>query len=174
MRSSRSSRAIRLCQSLSRSRCVRNEAAPTSQDLHVQRMRAKDVDFSSEFDLVASKDGTVRAFCIWFDTFFTRDGELVDSLALERGQLPSSVTAFSTSPRGTPTHWKQASFVLRDPLPVKKGACSFQLGLTSPGSKLSGRLDLKKSVDNSRELEVTVDFSPSDQGQRVVQMWRVR
>lgn len=135
-------------------------------------MAVSDIDFESPFTLRIDRAGVVKALCGWFDTFFTHDGALTPSLALDApssssSPLPASTVAFSTGPRATPTHWKQAVFRLASPLQVQAG------------STLRGHLRCTKDVDNSRELEVTVRLTVhgpdgSAVGDMVAQVWRVR
>ena len=132
-------------------------------------MAVSEIDFDAPFVLQIERRGTVKALCGWFDTFFTDDGATTPALALDEGgqSLPSSTVAFSTGPRSTPTHWKQAVFRLKQPLQV------------SEGTTLRGQLRCTRDVDNSRELEVTVRMAMhgpdgAAQGEMVAQVWRVR
>ncbi|KAG8736554.1 hypothetical protein FRC10_009195 [Ceratobasidium sp. 414] len=54
--------------------------------------------------------------------------------------------SFSTGPGSMPTHWKQTLFLLRTPVDVKEGSC------------VSGRLHIRKSETNSRELDAEIHF----------------
>ncbi|CAH0405096.1 unnamed protein product [Chilo suppressalis] len=63
------------------------------------------MDFTSEFQLVITKDGHLTSLIGYFDTFF---------------DLPNKVS-FSTGPGATPTHWKQTVFYFRDCRAVKQG-----------------------------------------------------
>ena len=95
----------------------------------------------------------MRAFVLYFDTFFTNTGEPIpddvdvhvihegDPVLAEiwplggrpyQGRRMSSggpltgrpkVTSFSTGPASMPTHWKQTVFFLREPISVAEGAC---------------------------------------------------
>ena len=132
-------------------------------------MSVTDIDFDATFVLRIERRGTVKALCGWFDTFFTHDGAPTPALALDEGgaSLPRSTVAFSTGPRSTPTHWKQAVFRLVQPLQVEAG------------TTLRGQLRCTRDVDNSRELEVTVRMTVhgpdgAAQGELVAQVWRVR
>ncbi|KAG8790826.1 hypothetical protein FRC12_010906 [Ceratobasidium sp. 428] len=54
--------------------------------------------------------------------------------------------SFSTGPGSMPTHWKQTLFLFRAPVDVKEGSC------------VSGRLHIRKSETNSRELDAEIHF----------------
>ncbi|KAF8595869.1 S-adenosyl-L-methionine-dependent methyltransferase [Ceratobasidium sp. AG-I] len=54
--------------------------------------------------------------------------------------------SFSTGPGSMPTHWKQTLFLFRTPLDVKEGSC------------VSGRLHIRKSDTNSRELDAEIHY----------------
>lgn len=132
-------------------------------------MVVDEMDFDAPFVLRIDRSGTVKALCGYFDTFFTHDGAPTPALALDEGgqSLPASTVAFSTGPRSTPTHWKQAVFRLASPLSVQAG------------TTLRGQLRCTRDVDNSRELEVTVRLTVHDpngaaKGEMVAQVWRVR
>lgn len=62
-------------------------------------------NFTYNLNLQVKKDGKLTAFVGYFDTFF---------------ELPEKVE-FSTSPNSIPTHWKQVSFFIKDPIEVKAG-----------------------------------------------------
>ncbi|QRV77095.1 protein arginine N-methyltransferase 3 [Ceratobasidium sp. AG-Ba] len=54
--------------------------------------------------------------------------------------------SFSTGPASMPTHWKQTLFLFRTPLDVKERSC------------ISGRLHIRKSNTNSRELDAEIHY----------------
>lgn len=63
------------------------------------------MDFTSDFKLKITKDGSLTSLVGYFDTFF---------------DLPQNIS-FSTGPNSTPTHWKQTVFYFRDCKNVKQG-----------------------------------------------------
>ncbi|XP_053600412.1 protein arginine N-methyltransferase 1 [Plodia interpunctella] len=63
------------------------------------------MDFTSQFRLPITRDGSLTSLVGYFDTFF---------------DLPHSVS-FSTGPETTPTHWKQTVFYFKDCKSVKQG-----------------------------------------------------
>ena len=79
------------------------------QDLNLQSCTVADVEFQSEFTLLASVEGQVTAIIGYFDVEFW--------------SVPHK-KSFTTSPHNIPTHWKQAVFLLQDPISVVAGECS--------------------------------------------------
>jgi len=77
------------------------------------------------------------------------------------------ITSFSTGPKSTPTHWKQAIFLLREPILVREGTI------------VSGTFHCHKNPDNSRELDVEIHYTVKNTEEEVVsdvivQMFKVR
>jgi protein arginine N-methyltransferase 3 len=94
------------------------------QDIVTQTVTVPELTFSTPFSLTATKSTTVNAFLGHFDTFFTTDGRLASA---NEGPvaLKDSEVFFTTGSHGTPTHWKQTIFLLREPIKVSEGM-SFQ------------------------------------------------
>lgn len=86
---------------------ITDSAVVTEIDLRTCTINA--CIFSSKFNLIANKDGTLTAIAGYFDTFFN---------------LENSV-AFSTGPHSTKTHWQQTVFFLGDTIAVKEGKTIF-------------------------------------------------
>ena len=99
------------------------------QDVITQTINVENLSFRTVFGLRAAKATTVHAFIGHFDTFFTQDGRLASAELGAQG-LAEGEVFFTTGPRGTPTHWKQTVFLLKEPLEVAEGA----LPLTSLGT----------------------------------------
>lgn len=101
-------------------------SAPTDapQDVVTQTITVPELSFSNPFTLTATKAAPVHAFLGHFDTFFTKDGRLASAGAGRKGMTGGEVF-FTTGPQGTPTHWKQTMFLLREPLVVAPGTSSF-------------------------------------------------
>ncbi|CUA74805.1 protein arginine N-methyltransferase 3 [Rhizoctonia solani] len=158
------------------------------KDVPIQRVTPKNLDFSSPFVLTATRPGKAHALLLYFDTWFTTDGadvppdaeptiakgegdvvttdvlqikarpELVARRKSSMGPLrKKSVSgeemikdgkevSFSTGPASMPTHWKQTLFLFRNPVDLKEGTC------------VSGRLHMRKSETNSRELDAEIHF----------------
>lgn len=146
--------------------CIVSSSA-VIKNVHVSLDSAKDSDFSSPFSLTISQAGstTVHGFLGWFDTFFTTDGRLVDGSTLDKTQdslkAKTGEVAFTTGPRGTPTHWKQTLFMFKHPIAVKQG------------DVISGTLYCRKRGDNSRELEVDATWRVGEDGEQSAQSWVV-
>jgi len=83
--------------------------ATTFKTLDAGSVQEQDLDFTASFQLVATKDGTVRSLVVHFDTFF--------DCASQGGGCSS----FTTGSLGVPTHWKQTVLYLRAPLAVVEG-----------------------------------------------------
>jgi len=77
--------------------------------MSLQSCTVADVEFQSEFKLVANAYGQVTAIVGFFDVEFQ--------------SLPHP-KSFTTSPHNIPTHWKQAVFLLKDPISIVAGECS--------------------------------------------------
>ncbi|XP_046395851.1 protein arginine N-methyltransferase 1 [Ischnura elegans] len=96
--------------------------------LDLNSCTAADACFSSEFELVAERDGSLTALVGYFDVHFDL----------------SSPVILSTSPLAPATHWKQTLFLLEEPIP-----------LTS-GSKVNGVLECSRQAKNPRALKITI------------------
>lgn len=144
------------------------------RDINSHSATVAQLEFNAPFTLVATsgKTETVRAFLTHFDTFFS-------PIAGEAGHVPPSqnvhihefaddltektvepvnnaeanLVSFTTGPRGQPTHWKQVSFLLREPFELK------------PDQTVKGRFYCKKASCNSRELEIEIHYAVCDPGQ---------
>ena len=95
----------------------------------------KQLDFESSFSLECTRDGTLYAICMWFDSMF--DG-------------PQHNVVMSTSPLKPATHWKQTLLQLKDPIQCEKG----QL--------ISGLISVRKAADNPRNLDISLRIDDSD------------
>ncbi|KAI0329044.1 S-adenosyl-L-methionine-dependent methyltransferase [Cubamyces sp. BRFM 1775] len=172
------------------------------KDLYLGNITAKQLDFSSPFTLVstAERKTKIHAFVLYFDTFFTHTGEPIpedtdvyiardgDPILAEvwpvggrphqprrmstgeplKGKGRPKVTSFSTGPASVPTHWKQTLFFLREPI------------MAGEGTVVEGVFKLRKSNDNSRELDVEIHYRvqdpelPSASNDVTVQFYKVR
>jgi len=74
--------------------------------MYLQSCTVADVEFQTDFTLVASADGQITAIVGFFDVEFR-------SVPHKR--------SFTTSPHDIPTHWKQAVFLLHVPISVVTG-----------------------------------------------------
>ncbi|KAJ7618910.1 protein arginine N-methyltransferase [Mycena polygramma] len=168
----------------------------TVKDLNLGVITARQLDFVSSFKLVSTVERRtkVNSFILYFDTFFTVDGEptpegtevkvirendavladvwpvggrpAVQRRASGRSAAPK-ITSFSTGPQSIPTHWKQTLFLLREPIVVEEG------------DVVTGHFHCVKSKTNSRELDVEIHYAvkkpeAESAGVTVVQMYKVR
>ncbi|KAI0045880.1 S-adenosyl-L-methionine-dependent methyltransferase [Auriscalpium vulgare] len=162
------------------------------KDIYLRDVTTRQLDFSAPFTLVstAERRTKVHAFLLYFDTFFTPDGNRIPEDAKAQvtkdaglaevwqlGRRPSrrasqsvkpQMSSFSTGPLSAPTHWKHTIFLLRDPIIVEEGTV------------VEGIFHCKKSDENSRELDVEVHYSVKENvdaempGERIVQIFKVR
>ncbi|KAJ3262605.1 hypothetical protein HK103_000134 [Boothiomyces macroporosus] len=101
--------------------------------IETKTVTVKNLDFVTDFELDVSRDGTIYAFCGWFDTYFEKEG--------------CESVFFSTGPFTKATHWVQTLFNLHSPLKVQKG------------DKIVGKFHVSKSQTNYRELDVKIDYA---------------
>ena len=140
----------------------------------------------------SSRKTKVHALVLYFDTFFSiipepispetkvsivkpEGGAVADVFRLGRRpsrrssqSAKSLVTSFSTGPQSQPTHWKQTLFLLREPIQLDEGTV------------VQGTFHLKKSKDNTRELDVEIHYTVRESAEApllkdvVVQVYKVR
>lgn len=129
----------------------------------MERDTPKDSDFSSAFSLRIVKAGKVHGLIGWFDSFFTADGRVMPCLSLEEKEAPERAgeAAFSTSPRSTPTHWKQTVFWLNEAVEAEQG------------DEIKGTFSCRKGKDNTRELEVELVYTVGEDQKQRMQVWAV-
>lgn len=90
--------------------------------MHTQTVTVPELDFETTFHLTADASSTIHAFLGHFDTFFTNDGRLIDSLKVRsKDDMSSGEVRFGTGSKEGATHWKQTLFVLKHPEQVKSG-----------------------------------------------------
>lgn len=99
------------------------------KDIDINTCNIDVMDFTSEFKLPITKDGTLTSLVGYFDTFF---------------ELPNA-TEFSTGPHKTPTHWKQTVFYFRDCKEVKVG------------DVIEGTIICSRQVTDVRALSVQIN-----------------
>ncbi|KAI0322098.1 protein arginine N-methyltransferase [Amylostereum chailletii] len=165
------------------------------KDLYLRDIAPRQLDFVAPFTLVstAERKTKVHALVLYFDTFFTPDGERVPpetkvqvtregAAAVaevwpinrrpsrrESQSTKSFITSFSTGPQSVPTHWKHTLFLLREPILVEEG--------TNGGGR---DVPLSQSKDNVRELDVEIHYSVRENVEAsapkdaIVQIFKVR
>ncbi|XP_033624740.1 protein arginine N-methyltransferase 3-like [Asterias rubens] len=100
--------------------------------LDVTSVNVKDLDFTTDFKLRASRDGECTAIVGYFDVIFEKNC--------------NKTVMFSTGPSSQRTHWKQTVFLLRKPIPLKAGEV------------LSGKINCQKDTTDSRSLIATFEL----------------
>ncbi len=93
-------------------------------DFNLEKMKASDVEFSTTYEVVFTKNDTFHGLVSWFDTPFDTMEKRVN---------------LSTSPYKKATHWKQTTFFINEPFNVRKG------------DTLKGSIAVRKSKTNFRE-----------------------
>lgn len=110
-------------------RLITSSAEVVKFDL--EKVTIKELDFSKQFRIKASRQGTIHGLVLWFDSLFTHGTEVIN---------------LSTSPFAEPTHWKQGLMYLKKPIPVNKN------------DKVDVILTMKKNPNNPRDLDIRVDY----------------
>lgn len=138
--------------------------------LSLHTTTVKDLSFQRAFQMTLSKDvDALDGFIIWFDTFFLPSrGDLVpeDAKAEEWGKIGKKGNAFTTGPGGKVTHWKQG--VLLTDHTKKQGVPR------RSGDKISGELEYAVAEDNSRALNITVNWKVEGEEKEEKQIWKMR
>ncbi|XP_029438422.1 protein arginine N-methyltransferase 3 isoform X3 [Rhinatrema bivittatum] len=89
-----------------------------------------DLDFSSDFSLLITRNSVCTAIAGYFDVLFERNC--------------SSRVLFSTGPQCTKTHWKQTVFLLENPISVVAG------------DVLKGKIAVRKNRKDPRSLIISL------------------
>ncbi|CDR93837.1 hypothetical protein, conserved [Babesia bigemina] len=100
-------------------------------DLNLLTCSLSDLDFTSDFLLVVQRKDYVHALCFWFDVTFSACHKPI---------------TLSTSPRESPTHWKQTVFYLVDDL------------IVDFGDKIKGMIAVRRNAHNPRDLDVKLHY----------------
>lgn len=103
----------------------------TLAEFDLETCSADDLDFSTDFELLVTKQCFLNGLVAWFDVEFTHGREPV---------------VLSTSPKAEPTHWKQSCFGLDARVPV------------FAGDRVRGRFWLRRNKENFRFLDIKVDL----------------
>jgi hypothetical protein len=94
--------------------------------------------FYRELSFESAREGEVGGFCLWFDVAFEGQAAGAEPVVL------------STSPEAAPTHWKQTSVLLPEPVRV------------AAGGPVRCALTLAADPDNERRYDISVDLLPAD------------
>lgn len=116
-------------------------------DLHT--VTEPELAFTSKFTITATRDDTIHAISIHFDTPFTAGHDTV---------------VLDTAPWKTPTHWRQSVLYLYNPISVVKG------------EKVHVVLKQGPNVNNPRDLDISlrIDFDGKQQISHYDQDFRLR
>ncbi|KAI9761568.1 MAG: hypothetical protein M4579_000960 [Chaenotheca gracillima] len=148
-------------------------AASPSPFLHLDlyKTNTSDLTFAKPFSISLTQDvDALDGWAIWFDMFFltSREDYLApDSRALEWTKKGGRGVAFTTGPEGPETHWRQGVLLIdhgkRPAQPLKAG------------QSIKGRIGYKKPKENSRELDVEMewDVEAAEDGKTRKQSWRL-
>jgi len=141
--------------------------------LPLTTVKKEDLTFVKGFEVVLDKDiDVLDGWVVWFDTFFLPGGDAVvpaearaETWSKGDGVKEKGV-AFTTGPGGPETHWKMGFLVIdrskRPGVSLKKG------------QKIKGTIGYKKREDNSRELEIEMDWQAQGTDEKGRQMWFMR
>ncbi|CAH1799963.1 unnamed protein product [Owenia fusiformis] len=108
----------------------------TIKEIDIHTCSTKELDFVSPIKLTALTDTTIYSIAGYFDITFA-------------AQQPHSKVEFSTSPKSTPTHWKQTVFHLHTPVTLAKG------------ESLEGKIVCKKNPKDPRSLVIKLTYGGS-------------
>ena len=100
-------------------------------------MKKEELEFDSEFELVAQRTDYIHAFVCYFDITFS---------------YPHVPVRFSTGPFAPYTHWKQSVFYFEESIPM------------NAQEKIQGRIRCSQNKRNHRDLDIGIayDFSGRD------------
>jgi protein arginine N-methyltransferase 3 len=145
------------------------------RDINSHDATIASLEFHSEFTIesTAKEASTVRAFLTHFDTFFSPlsgkashvsgsqdvhiqsfTDDMYEGPVAPVNSCEANAVSFTTGPRGQPTHWKQVSFLLLNPVEL------------SPGQSITGRFYCRKANDYSRALEVEIHYAVVNAGEK--------
>eukprot|EP00397_Hematodinium_sp_SG-2012_P020280 GEMP01020885.1.p1 GENE.GEMP01020885.1~~GEMP01020885.1.p1 ORF type:complete len:335 (+),score=61.00 GEMP01020885.1:305-1309(+) len=114
--------------------------------LDLKTCTKQDLDFNAEFQLDVQRRDYVHAFVTWFDCTFSQCSPPIH---------------LSTSSYDVLTHWKQTIFYFEEPHVVEAG------------DVLKGRITVRKSPKNPRDLDVKIGVRKNKE-KWAVQLFRLR
>lgn len=119
------------------------------RDIDLYTVKSEDVNFSTHFELKATRKDHFHALVAWFDVVF---------------EACTPQIVLSTEPGKGYTHWKQTVMYLNEVIPA------------FPGEILDGTVSLRKSLQNPRDLDIRLEYKfngkfPQD---TTVQYFRLR
>ncbi|EON67526.1 hypothetical protein W97_06894 [Coniosporium apollinis CBS 100218] len=139
--------------------------AVTFKTLNLHEIKTDELDFTSEFELVAARheDEELDGWCIWFDTFFL----LSSSSALPADAVAETWkgegNAFTTGPGGKQTHWQSGVLMIDK---AKNGGTFLKKGV-----RLEGRVTYQQDEGYSRGLKIAAEWAEEGGKSRKGQSW---
>jgi len=100
-------------------------------DIDLKTVTVKELDFSSKYQIRATRNDVIHGLVAWFDCYFSHGAESV---------------RLSTTPYLKDTHWKQTIFYFEDNISVKKDDI------------ITGCIAVKKNEKNIRDLDVKISY----------------
>ncbi|CAG8466703.1 5633_t:CDS:10 [Funneliformis caledonium] len=120
------------------------------KDVPLHTIHKVQLDFTSPFTLVSTRNGYIHGFLGYFDTWFTRDDREIPSSQNIDDKI-EGVLSFTTGPQGEVTHWRQTIFFLEHSIKVEQGTI------------INGTIDCKKSIENPRDLDFEIRYQVVNQ-----------
>lgn len=137
-------------------------------DLHSTTV--KDLVFKRNWNAKLSRDiDALDGFIVWFDSFFMPSRELSvpqDAKAEEWAKDGKTGIAFTTGPLAKLTHWKQGVLLIDN---TKQAPSS-----KKEGESVSGTIEYAVPEDNSRALNVSVQWKFGAEDKEGSQTWKMR
>ena len=116
-------------------------------DLPLSKIKTEELVFTAPFELEIKENiESLDAFIIYFDTYFAR------------GREGGRDVFFTTGPQGKETHWRQGVLLVEN-----------KSGLINQGQKITGNITYRKRKDNSRELDIDIEWQVGDKKEK--QSW---
>ena len=138
--------------------------------LSLHTTTVKDLSFKRKWEGKLTKDiDALDGFIIWFDSFFmpSQDDPVPnDAKAEEWAKDGKKGVAFTTGPKGTPTHWKQGVLLIDN---TKEGGVG-----RKEGEHIVAELEYFVPEDNSRALDVGMVWKFDEEASESSQTWKMR
>lgn len=107
-------------------------------EVDANTVKVEQLDFTSNFEIVATNDCTMDAFITHFDIGFTKNAK--------------TPIWFTTSSSATDTHWRQTVLLLEQPFSL------------SSGQTVSGTIELKANRESFRDLDIHLHYRVGTDG----------
>lgn len=137
--------------------------------LSLHSTTVKDLVFTREWECRLKSDiDALDGFIIWFDTFFmpSREDMVPDNAKAEEwAKNGKESVAFTTGPGGKETHWRQGVMLIDNTKDKPKSRRS--------GDTLSGKLTYSVAEDNSRALNIGIEWQFAGENSKASQSWKM-